>query len=139
MIDILHRMNSHCKKTGQRLAHVGTAETLICITISFREEQSPIPIKKGAHTVCSIGRFNINVEIFVALQSLLQQLNFLVTLNATALCICAALPITLILVQADHLLDTCLVLFLHAQLELELGQHELDLRAEILSVIFDKI
>lgn len=98
-----------------------------------------IDIAHGPHTIRSIGRLNIHMKILVALQSLLQQLDLLVALNATAFGVRATLAVTLILVQANHLLDTGLVLFLHAQLELELGQHELNLRTEIRGVIFDKI
>lgn len=79
------------------------------------------------------------MEILVSLQSLLQQLDLLVTLNAPSLGIRTALPIAFILVQADHLLDTCLVLFFDTKLEFELGQHELDLGSEVRSVIFNQV
>lgn len=79
------------------------------------------------------------MQIFVSFQGLFQQLNFLVALNAAALGIGTALPITFVLVKTHHLLDTSLVLLFHAEFEFELGQHKLDLGAEISRVILDKI
>lgn len=79
------------------------------------------------------------MEILISLQSLLQQLDLLVAFNSSTFCIGAALPITLILIQTNHLLDTSFVLFFDTELELELGQHELNFGSEILGIIFDQV
>lgn len=79
------------------------------------------------------------MKILISLQSLLQQLDLLVALDATSFRICAALSIALILVEANHLLNTGLVLFLYAKLELQLRQHELNLRAQVGRVILNQV
>lgn len=82
---------------------------------------------------------NVNMQVLVALQRVLQQLDLLVTLDALGLGVLLALAIALHLVQANHLLDAIFVLLFHTELEFELGQHELDTRAEMRSVVFDEI
>ena len=79
-------------------------------------------------TVWSICRININMEVFVSLQRLLEQLHFLVTFQPPRLRVRLALPIAFHLVEPHHLLDTIPVLLFNAQFEFELRKHQLDAR-----------
>lgn len=88
-------------------------------------------------TIGLIAKVHVNVQIFISLQALLQQLDLLVALYALAFGILSASAIALDLVQLGHLLDTFLILLLYAQLELELGQHQLDSRTEVRGIEFD--
>ena len=90
-------------------------------------------------TVVVVGPVNVHVQILVALERVLQQLDLLVTLDTLGLCVLLALAVALELVQAHHLLDSILVLLLDTELELKLGQHELNAGSQVLRVIADKI
>jgi hypothetical protein len=79
------------------------------------------------------------MQILVSLQRVLEQLDLLVALDALGLGILLALAITFHLIQTDHLLDAILVLLLHAELEFELGQHELDAWPQMRRVILDEV
>lgn len=94
---------------------------------------------RGPFTVLSVGRVHVNVEFFVSFQGLLEEDNLLLALDATGGRISLALAIALHAVQLDHLLDTLEVLLLDVELELDLGEHELDSGAEVWRVVFDEI
>lgn len=79
------------------------------------------------------------MKLFVSLQSLLEESDLLLALNPTSSGIGTALLIALHLVKLNHLLDTFEVLLFNIDLELNLGQHELDAGAKVRGIIFDQI
>ncbi len=82
---------------------------------------------------------DIDVQAFVTPQCSCQELDLLVALNSTSFGVCSALTIALHGVEFHHLLYAIFVLLLYAKLELELGKHELDSRAEVLSIGFHEV
>ena len=94
---------------------------------------------KCSMIIAAISAFDVYVKVFISFQGLFQQLYFLIAFNPSGFRICLALSVSFHLVQAYHLLDSILVLLLDAELELELGQHQLDTRAEMWGVVFDQV
>lgn len=95
MVDIPDSLDAHRQQTRQGFAHVGGAETFIWSRVSIR----PFLLKtRRIHTVGGIRRFNVDMEVFVSLKGLLEQLDFLVAFNPSTLCIGATLPIPFILI-----------------------------------------
>lgn len=86
-----------------------------------------------------VSALHIHMQIFVSLESLLQKLDFLVTLYSPSFGICFALPVPIILIEPHQFFYAILVLLLNAELELQLRQHELDARSKVWSVVFDEI
>lgn len=85
---------------------------------------------RNTHTVLQVGA-DVDVQIAMTLESLFQQHDLLHALDPPALGLLLALAVALQLIQPDHLFDAILVLLFYAELEFELGQHELDAWAEV--------
>lgn len=95
MIDIPDCLDAHRQQTRQGFAHVRSAETFIWSRVSIRPFLSKT---RRILTVGGIRRFNVDMEVFVSLKGLLEQLDFLVAFNPSTLCIGATLPIPFILI-----------------------------------------
>ena len=90
-------------------------------------------------TIRLVAKLNSDMQILVAFQGLLQELYLLVALDTLAFRILSAPTIALNLIEFGHFLDALLVLFLQAQLKLQLGQHQLYTGTKMRRIVFDKI
>ena len=90
-------------------------------------------------TIRRICLITVDMKFFISLECLLQQYDLLLALDTSSSSICSALLVTLHLVQLDHLFDSLQILFLNIELELNLGQHELDSGTKIGGVVFNEV
>lgn len=79
------------------------------------------------------------MEILVAFQGYLEQLDLFLVLHSFAFCLQSALFVTLLLVEGRHLIDAFFVLQLYSELILELVEHAGYLCRGVGSIGFDEI
>jgi hypothetical protein len=97
--------------------------------------------KKGGLTCWLLFFLDIieDMEVLVAFESGLKELNLLLALNTLALCICARFLVTVCLIKFRHLVDALLVLHFDLYFELELMKHARYLWGCKGGICFDKI
>lgn len=133
VVDVGDFVDAQREVAAQGLPLAGDVEAIVCAESACTWRRSG-----GPRTVAAVA-LDVHVQVLVALERVLEQLDLLVALDALRLGVLLAAAVALHLVEAHHLLDAVLVLLLDAELELELGQHELDARTQVRRVILDEV
>jgi hypothetical protein len=90
-------------------------------------------------TILRVVRVRVDVQFLVSLQRLFQKNNLLLALHSTGSGVGLALSVAFHAVELHHFFNAFQVLFLDIELELDLGQHQLDAGPKVRVIVFDKI